>query len=72
MKRYLKTVEMAEYISVSKKWLLEKRDKEFIKGVHYFELKENLFRWDKIAIDKWLKEKSKDNKVEDIISKITV
>jgi len=55
MKRYLKTIEAATYLSVSKSFLEKNMGHLFKKGSHYFQHNDaRLTRWDADALDGWI------------------
>jgi len=55
MKRYLKTKDAAEYISVSKSFLEKNMGLIFKEGVHYYQPSDaRLLRWDIYALDQWI------------------
>ena len=55
MKRYLKTLEAAEYMSVSKSFLEKNMDVIFKQSTHYYIHDDaRLTRWDIYALDGWM------------------
>ena len=55
MKRYLKTLEAAEYLSVSKSFLEKNMGPLFKQGSHYYQHNDaRLTRWDMHALDGWI------------------
>ncbi len=70
-KRYLSTKEVCDYLSCSRSFLNERKDKVFFKGIHYFTPEKNFLRWDRFELDKWLKSHSfDDKKVNEILKNI--
>ena len=55
MKRYLKTPEAAEYLSVSESFLKDNKGLIFEEKVHYYQPDDvRMLRWDIYALDGWM------------------
>ena len=70
--KYLKTEQAAKYIGVSVSFLQKNRDVYFQNGVHYF-IPHNdvrLVRWDKEALEQWIKGEVLSDEDKSLISKL--
>jgi hypothetical protein len=71
LKRYLKTEELSEYLSVSIGWIKKRMGSTFKKDIHYFKPQgEKILRWDRIKIDEWLQTSSSEDNIQKILDKL--
>lgn len=71
-KRYLKFFEACTYLSVSKSFIKSRLHKSLIEGKHFYKLpNSDLIRFDKNALDDWVKQKYSNQEILNKILKDT-
>ena len=68
--KYISTSKLAEYYDTNKEFFLRRKDKEFVKNVHYVQ-KDNTIRWDFQKIKSWwFGESEETSKINSILNKV--
>ena len=68
MKKYLKFKELCEYLSVPKSFIRKRINISLFENEHFFRLPNSrLIRFEKEAIDRWVKNHSEDMTAKDIL-----
>lgn len=69
--RYLKTGDMATFIGHSTRWLKERKDVDFIKGIHYQQREDMTYPvWVVKKIDEWLCSTETNEEIDSILNKV--